>query len=342
MNDLQQQGIEAFQAGDRDRARQIFEQIVAAEPNNETAWYFLAASQTDLTIRRQYLERVLTINPNHARAREVLDRMNNVPGVADAPSSQPYSAAPPLGTPIRPLPGATGHIPGEASSGGFAMPGTIPGAPARVGFAELFRDGFAQFMIGVGALQNRIADYDGEVAQATWWKFWLLVGFGAVVTTLLGFISGILIQVRLPSFNVLAIIISLVLGVPLTLAITYAGVALSHWWTKRQGSTVPQYMHAYATVIPYIPAQIIGGVLVLVLSLIGLGGIASLLSFILTIYALYTVYQGYQRLHRFSDGMTSVIAIVMFFVGSIIAGLLLGIVLGIFGAAAVLPLALAS
>lgn len=339
MNDRLQEGIAAFQAGERERAQTIFEEIVRVEPDNDTAWYYLAAAQTDFNLRRQYLERVLQLNPQHQRAREVLDRMNT-----SVPTEPPVAARSAMPPPASPPPMPSGAIPGEATAGGIKLPVTIPGAPAQVGIAEAFRDGLMLMMKGVAALQSRVAEYDGEISQASWWRFWLLVTIGAVITTVVSFISQLLFQFQLSSlglqFNIVGLILGVVLGIPMTWAITFAGVAVSHWWTTRQGSRVPMYQHAYATALPYVPAQVVGGILSLVLSFIGLGGIGSLISFALSIYALYVIYQAYQRLHRFADGSSSVIAIVMFFVGAIAAAILVGIVVGLVGVSAVLPIAI--
>lgn len=331
MNDRLQEGIAAFQAGDRERARLIFEEIVRFEPENDTAWYYLAAAQTDFNLRRQYLERVLQINPQHQRAREVLERMPasvSTGTVTDQPSSASSSR------------GEDGAVPGAASAGGLRLPVSIPGAPALVGIPEGFRDGLRLMMSGVAALQGRSIEYDSEAARATWWRFWLLVTVGAVISTGLNFIMQLLMQFRLSAlgfqFNLIGLIIGLLLSIPTVWAMMFAGAALSHWWTARQGSQVPLYRHAYATVLPYIPAQIISSAALLLLSFIGLGGIGSLISLVVSIYALYVIYQAYQRLHRFTDSSAPIIAVILFIGGAIAAGIVASLITGLFGAFSVL------
>src|SRR5512141_3159945 len=96
-SDLFQQGVEAFRAGDKVRAKEIMQQITAAEPDNENAWYYLAAAETDETLRHQYLERVLQINPGNTRAREILAKLDaRIGGTASAPTS---AAIPPTQAP---------------------------------------------------------------------------------------------------------------------------------------------------------------------------------------------------------------------------------------------------
>ena len=132
-SDLFQQGVEAFQAGDKARTKQIMLEVTAADPNNDNAWYYLAAAESNRTKRRQYLERVLQINPNHERAREVLAKLDERAGGAPA-ASTPAAAAPapqaPRATPIRPLDAAAGDIPGGDPAGAIVLPVSIPGAPA--------------------------------------------------------------------------------------------------------------------------------------------------------------------------------------------------------------------
>lgn len=86
---LLQQGVAAFQSGDRDRAHELLSEYVLIVPEDEQGWYFLAASESDPTRRKLYLERVLGLNPNNRKAREVLDRIlaRETPGtLADAAS----------------------------------------------------------------------------------------------------------------------------------------------------------------------------------------------------------------------------------------------------------------
>ena len=66
--DLLQEGITAFQAGNRTKARELFTLVVEIDSNNERAWYYLAVLESDSTLRREYLERVVSINPQNQKA----------------------------------------------------------------------------------------------------------------------------------------------------------------------------------------------------------------------------------------------------------------------------------
>ena len=70
-----QTAYETAKAGDRSSARQLVKEVIKAEPNNEAAWYLYAKIAETRQISIQSLEKVLEINPSHARARQDLDRL---------------------------------------------------------------------------------------------------------------------------------------------------------------------------------------------------------------------------------------------------------------------------
>lgn len=65
-------GLNALQANDRDRAYELLTAAVQVEPRSERAWFGLAAAAPSTNERRAGLERVLAINPHHAIARIAL------------------------------------------------------------------------------------------------------------------------------------------------------------------------------------------------------------------------------------------------------------------------------
>ena len=85
-DDLQQKlrmGIDAARRGDKTAAQLLLRQVVAADPQNELAWMWLASAVESLDERRACLENALRINPNNTRAREALRRLQ--PAGATAP-----------------------------------------------------------------------------------------------------------------------------------------------------------------------------------------------------------------------------------------------------------------
>lgn len=68
-------GIEAARRGDKAAAEMLLRQVTVSDPQNEMAWLWLASVVTDVTERRRYLEKVVTINPENTRAQEALQRL---------------------------------------------------------------------------------------------------------------------------------------------------------------------------------------------------------------------------------------------------------------------------
>ncbi len=90
IQELLQLGIQAARQGNRAAARRLLMQVVEQDPNNELAWIWLASVAETVVQRRDYLERVLQINPNNDRARQALNRLKRT-----APDTPPPSSATP-------------------------------------------------------------------------------------------------------------------------------------------------------------------------------------------------------------------------------------------------------
>lgn len=65
-----QAGIKAAQAGDRSEARQLLVQVTEADPDNETAWLWMASISEYPEELIIFLNNVLSVNPTNARALE--------------------------------------------------------------------------------------------------------------------------------------------------------------------------------------------------------------------------------------------------------------------------------
>jgi Flp pilus assembly pilin Flp len=102
--ELVRQGIEAFRAGERARARDLFTQATQAAPDYQLALLWLASVTDDPAQQRQHLQRAIAINPDNGagqRAAQDLARLDSgaeavplppPPGVAKQP---PATSAPP-------------------------------------------------------------------------------------------------------------------------------------------------------------------------------------------------------------------------------------------------------
>ena len=68
---LLQQAVQLAQAGQKAEARQLLLQFLQTEPNNETAWLWLASVAADQTEYQRALNEVLRINPGNQRAQQL-------------------------------------------------------------------------------------------------------------------------------------------------------------------------------------------------------------------------------------------------------------------------------
>lgn len=73
---LLRMGITAANAGNAESARTIFEQILSEDKSNERAMMWMAKLADTKAERKQWLSRVLAINPNNDAAREALRKMS--------------------------------------------------------------------------------------------------------------------------------------------------------------------------------------------------------------------------------------------------------------------------
>ncbi len=69
---LVQQARRAIQTGDNEKGQRLLAQVLQANPQDETAWLWMAVAIESPQKRRECLQRVLSINPDHALARQAL------------------------------------------------------------------------------------------------------------------------------------------------------------------------------------------------------------------------------------------------------------------------------
>lgn len=74
-----QEAVRLIQAGQTEEARILLADVVAADPQNESAWLWLATVTADRQQRLEYLERVLAINPDNATARQAVAQLTGTP-----------------------------------------------------------------------------------------------------------------------------------------------------------------------------------------------------------------------------------------------------------------------
>lgn len=94
IEEILQAGIAAVRSGDRERAAALLAQVVKADPSSDEGWYWLGLCFTAVDRREYCFRRALALNPNHAKAKQQLERLS-------APTSLPPSP-PPFREEVRP------------------------------------------------------------------------------------------------------------------------------------------------------------------------------------------------------------------------------------------------
>ncbi len=88
MNDdvksLLKQGIEAARAGDKKKARELFDRVLEIDEDNERAWLWMVSVADTEEEKKIYLGNVLYINPNNERAQAMLSKLEQGGGSASS------------------------------------------------------------------------------------------------------------------------------------------------------------------------------------------------------------------------------------------------------------------
>ncbi len=72
---LLRQGVTAAKAGDKEKARKLFEKVIEQDKNNEKAWLYMARVVESEEQQRVCLGNVLYLNPDNEKARRLLSRL---------------------------------------------------------------------------------------------------------------------------------------------------------------------------------------------------------------------------------------------------------------------------
>jgi hypothetical protein len=99
-----EQAIQAIKSGDKNTGLVLLAQVIRADPNNESAWIWMATAQDDPDKKKQSLERVLRINPANERIRRALSVMFPPAAPPAVEKVQEPITAPLPSTPVEPVP----------------------------------------------------------------------------------------------------------------------------------------------------------------------------------------------------------------------------------------------
>ncbi len=329
--DMLQEGIAAFQAGDRAKAHDLLLEVVKVDPENEQAWYYLAASESNTELRKQYLEQVLEINPNNAKAREVLNRIKAREGasgqVLQAEPTVPASGSSGKSR-IHPLDPVMGSEAGADEPGSFKIPVRIPGAPDRTTWESLARDGVALMRVGSDVALRKPGVYSDEVGRATWWRFWLIAGTAAIGSGILSLFDALFLQIRFATslFNIFGVLLTPFFFVAIALISLYVGCYASYRYALTQNGSTSLLKHAYTVALVWAPITLLNAVISFAFNLFGFGAWLAVL--LITVYEVYLISEGFESLHAFHDPnqkwITAIVWIVVVFLTTLVLGILFG------------------
>lgn len=99
VQDTLQRAINAFKAGRKDEARTLFMDVVEQDQHNEQAWLYLSALVDTLEEQQICLENVLTVNPNHEKAKQGLAKVQQKLAAQDDSTDAPADSSPPAPPP---------------------------------------------------------------------------------------------------------------------------------------------------------------------------------------------------------------------------------------------------
>jgi hypothetical protein len=331
--DIVQEGIAAYKAGEKGRAKELLTQAVQQNPNSEQAWYYLAALYTNMAQRKDALEHVLKINPDNTKAQEMLDKTK------ERLAEQGAGAAAPAAESTKPR-----AVSASSSGEGFKLPVDIPGAPEKVTPQELISSGIALLQNSVGIFLKRPGAYEDEIQRATWWRFWLTVATGSVVSAVLFALEYIFFRIHFGvGFNVISFLLLLILSVPINMIAVYAGCYASYWYATTQAHGVASLVqHSQAMAAAWLPGNVVGAAIGAVVALLfgsafsfdlllnpavwGLLGLGLIVTLIVTIaVALYTLsiqVKGVQILYKFTGNPLWVTTASMLIVTGLVYGIL--------------------
>ncbi len=89
MSEKLQQAITAIKAGDKATAQRLLAEIIKAEPDNENAWLWMSSTLEHDENKKQCLQQVLKINPNHQLAQQGLAQLQQKPASQSGPIALP-------------------------------------------------------------------------------------------------------------------------------------------------------------------------------------------------------------------------------------------------------------
>jgi hypothetical protein len=90
MNDTLREAVELFNKGEKQQAAKLLGALVIQEPNNASAWYGLALCLDETEKKIYCLQKVLSIYPNHTKARQAIEKLSQRTDMKKCPFCAEY------------------------------------------------------------------------------------------------------------------------------------------------------------------------------------------------------------------------------------------------------------
>ncbi|MBN2388770.1 MAG: hypothetical protein JXB85_17270, partial [Anaerolineales bacterium] len=173
VEEILRQASSAIKAGQKEQARRLLYPIIKNNPNNTAAWELLTGVCYNKDEEVYCLNRILTLQPGHAGARQRLESLRQAAPPAQrtaSPSPQPIKAAgiPPGGTPARARPPAAPN-PASRSKRRRRRDPLVYFIAACFGFSCMLVGGMAAYNAGylpLGAGNNDLTSSNAQTATA--------------------------------------------------------------------------------------------------------------------------------------------------------------------------------
>lgn len=343
--DLTEQGVAALKEGDKSRAQSLLQQAVELDPQNAKAWFFLSRTQTTNAEKRESLERVLAIMPNNKPAREALEGLPE--DDAKEEDFSEFEDEEPVATRTAYTP-PTSYGVGTGTKpkiGGIQVPVAIPDAPEQVEPKTIIDEFVQTFKNGIAILRREDGIYPMEIQRATWWRFWQFAVVAWIISGIASAIAGAIAQAQLAAMfsefaglsnqiaspNIVMIILTMILSIPLGLLVLYAGLYASHRFVTSNRNGQGSFMrHSYTIMLPVVTASLISNLASLVFSFIPfLNSLISIALLVLWIYSMYIAGQGIAIVHKV-DNKTGYWTMAVMIIVQIVVSLVVGLILSPF------------
>ena len=202
MQNLTQEGVDAFKAGNKSEAAKLLTQAAQQNSQDETAWLYLGLALDLPDRKRQCFQRVLAINPANQQAKDALAALD-APTSASSSSTSSATSGPSVGSSSSSSGPAAGPTAGSSSGStrnstsgagaSFANPIHVDGAPATLTVTYVIDTARMRIDQAIKIYSTRDMDAYYQMAQgATLWDAVFIVGLAGLAAGAAQLVGGLI------------------------------------------------------------------------------------------------------------------------------------------------------